>query len=189
MKLPENVKMGELVVQGVTLAVPQPYSAGPITLTEGEASQLNQVLAENLRNNFAGKVDKAYEDAAKANSKEVKDITADMLDVTALQTAFDAYVGEYEFGVRRGGLPRITDPVEREAVNMASEIVRGAIKTKGFKLADVPAEKIRELALGLLEKNPAIREEAKRRVESTKGIALDELNLGTPEAPAQPAAA
>lgn len=177
MKLDDNTKYGTVKIQGVDFEVPQPYVAGPRELTEGEASQLNQVLAENLRNNFASTVDKAQEAAAKANSVEVTAVTNDMLDLDALTKAFEEYCDTYEFGVRRGGAPRITDPIEREAMDMATDAVRQAIKTKGLKLADVPAEKIRSLAGQLLEKNPQIREEAKRRVEATRGIALDELDL------------
>lgn len=177
MKLDDNTKYGTVKIQGVDFEVPQPYVAGTRELTEGEASQLNQVLAENLRNNFASTVDKAQEDAAKANGVEVTAVTNDMLDLGALNKAFEDYCDTYEFGVRRGGAPRITDPIEREAMDMATAAVREAIKKQGIKLADVPAEKIRDLSTKLLAKNPAIREEAKRRVEATRGIALDELDL------------
>ena len=53
----------EITIAGQTFAVLQPYAEGH-TITEAEAKALNQVRAENVRNNMAGKVKAAAEGTA-----------------------------------------------------------------------------------------------------------------------------
>src|SRR3954462_13657602 len=108
-----------ITIAGKSFSVPEPYAEGHV-LTVNEAATLNQTYAENIRNNMASKVAAAIE-AEKAD-------TPVPYDHTAMQTAVDDYVANYEFGVRRG----VTgDPVEREALNAARELVKNAIRTKG----------------------------------------------------------
>lgn len=152
-----------ITIQGFEFEVPAPYVAGHV-LSAGEASALNQVLAENLRNNFASKVKAAKEEAEKAGTEP---------DIHALQDALTAYASEYEFGVRSAGSPRATvDPVTREALNLAREAIRAAAKAKGLKL---DKEKVEELATGLIEKDPKFRATAEERVAQKKAIAAETL--------------
>src|SRR6476646_11844528 len=74
----------EITIQGQVFRVPLRYAAGH-TLTEGEASALNQTLHENLRNNFAKKVNEGTEAGV---PKET------------LQQQLDDYANDYQFGVR-----------------------------------------------------------------------------------------
>ena len=156
----------EITVQKLTFSVIAPFAEGH-PLTSNEANVLNQTFAENLRNNFASAVKKAIEEAGDAAS----------VDTKALQKALDAYTAEYEFGVRRsgGGGGRIMDPVERKAMELARAKVRELLKAKGFKISSIKGGKITELAKGLLEKTPALTEEAKRQIEASQAIAADEL--------------
>jgi len=168
----------QITVQGLTFDAPQPYKSGPVTLTEGEASALNQTLAENLRNNFAPQVKKAIEEYKKANSvAEDVEVGVDQLDHEALIEAFDKYADEYEFGIRRagGGTRTPADPIGREAHRIASTKVREALKKKGLKLDSVSKEKMAEFIQAVLAKYPEIREEAKRRVESVQSVAFEDL--------------
>lgn len=158
-----------------TFAIPQPYTAGH-ALTAGEASQLNQVFAENARNNFAKKVKDAKE--------------AGTFDVQVFQGQLDDYLNEYEMGVRTGG-GRTGDPVRAEAMNIARDQVRKALIKKGHKLSDVPAKKISELAASFLSRGDAKSEQimaiARQRVEATKEIAdleLGDISADEPEAAA-----
>lgn len=163
---------------------PTPYVAGQHTLTEGEAATLNQVLGENLRNNFAAKI-KAKKEAVAAEYRKANNLpeTAevevgnDSLDKSELDTEFAQYAADYEFGVRAQGTgPRVpVDPVEREAFNMAKAVIRNALKEKNIKISSVPDEKMEELIKQLLDSNPAIRQEAKRRVDTTSNIAAGDL--------------
>ena len=176
----ETVPTTQITVQGLTFEAPQPYKAGVRELTEGEASALNQTLAENLRNNFAPHVKKAVEEFRKANGlAEDADIGVDQLDHDSLSEAFDKYADEYEFGIRRvgGGVRAPANPVEREAVRIATGKVREALKKKGLKLDSVSKEKMAEFVKHVLEKYPDIREEAKRRVDSVATVAVEDLAL------------
>lgn len=164
-----------ITIQGHEFTAPSPYTEG-YTLKPNEASALNQVLGENLRNNFAGKVKAAMEEAQKNGGQ---------VDLTALQTEFDAYAAEYEFGARRsggggGGLPK--DPVERMAHTIAREKIREMAKSKGKKLSP---EQIAGLVPQLLEKNPSIRDLARQRVEDQKAISIEELELPEAEVKAE----
>lgn len=153
--------MEQITIQGHTFNVPAPYAAGHV-LTENEASALNGLLHENLRNNFAGKVKKASEDGATP-------------DVEALQTELDEYAASYEFGVRRlgGGGGVKLDPVAREAVNLAKAAIYKALKAAGKSRKDYTPEQITDAANKLLdsEKGAEIKAVAQERVAAAQAIA------------------
>jgi hypothetical protein len=116
-------------------SVPQPYAAGERVLTEGEANALNQTVAENLSNNLRAKLIEGR--------PEVKDgdtVTEAARPWTAeeAQGLADAYLADYEIGVRRAGSgePRVTDPVEREARKIAREKALQIIASQGGKAKD-----------------------------------------------------
>lgn len=144
--------------------VPMPFTAGHV-LKANEAEQLNQVLHENLRNNFAPTVKKAREEQG------------DDFDQSTLQGELNEYILEYDFGVRRGGMFRPKDPVEAASLDIARELVRAALKREGVKLKDVTAATITQEALKAIEKYPQIREQAEKVVEAQKsataGISLE----------------
>lgn len=174
-----------ILIQGVMFPVKAPYAEGH-PLTAGEASQLNQVLAENLRNNFAGKVKDAkaaaYVEANGGKAEDVTDaqlkgVTLDDAVIESLRAEFTEYAETYEFGVRRGG--RIMDPVEREINRMAEEAVKAAIKGKGIKLSSVADDKFDELVRGFIEAKPELREEAERRVRAAQDAAGIDLSALT----------
>lgn len=154
------------LIQGQTFAIPAPFVAGH-TCSGQEAGVLNQILAENTRNNWAERVKKANEEGT--------------FDQGKMQADIDEYLETYEFGVRRGRGP--VDPVEREAFSMAKEIVRNALRQKGFKLADIDVEQINSLAEQAVEANPDITKEAKRRVEQRGKIAAESIDLSGLTAP------
>lgn len=167
-------------VQGLTFNMPQPYAAGDHQLTEGEASQLNQVLAENLRNNFAAKI-RAKIDAYKTANKvpEDQEVGVDVLDKDELDNEFAEYATKYEFGVRQAGTsgPKApADPVGKEAFKIAWEKIKVALGKKNIKLDSVTKEKRAELIEQTLAKYPDIRAEAERRVNAVADIAIGELD-------------
>lgn len=191
-----GAKVTSITIQGLEFEAPQPYAAGTVELTPGEASALNQTLAENLRNNFAPKIKAAMEEYRKANNlAEDAEVPVANLDQDALIAQFNEYADKYEFGVRTAGGTRTpTDPVEREAMRIGRERVKAALNKKGIKIDSVSKEKMSELIQQVLSKYPDIKEEAKRRVDATASIALDGLDLSgaensKPAAPAAPAQA
>lgn len=165
----------EITIAGQIFTVHRPYFEGHI-LSANEAAALNQVFGENLRNNFAGTVKKAVEAGA--------------FDHPTHQDLLDAYATSYEFGVRKaregGGSTRTPkDPVEAEALSIAKDKVRAAIKAKGGNPKDYSAADIASLAAQVLDKYPQIREVAARNVASASEIAEIELG-GEAPAPSKP---
>lgn len=156
----------EITIKSLVFSAPAPYAEGHV-LTEAEASVLNQTLAENLRNNFAKKVEEAKAEAEKAGSA---------VDMELLQFAFDDYAAKYEFGIRSVSSKEPLDPIEREAMAIARNLVKAALQKEGHKIKDVGAEKINELAKAALDKHPILREKAKAIVEAKKA-AVGSLNL------------
>lgn len=173
MELPKDCATRETTIEGISgLAIPEPFAEGH-TVTENEARVLNQVLAENVGNNLRTRIKKAIEEAG----------GTDKVDFKTVQSIVDDYVKEYEFGVRKSGGPKLS-PLEKEMHRVSKDRVREAIKAKGFKISQVPADKINELATELMSRKKEgkeIREEAEanleRRVKAAKtSLNLDDLN-------------
>lgn len=162
MNFNKETPTGAFAIQSKSFQIPKPFSEGH-ACTVSEASVLNQILAENTRNNWASRV-----------KKEVEDGTFDQVK---LQAEIDEYLESYEFGVRRGRGP--SDPIEREALNMAKEIVKSALRENNYKLADIAVEDINRLAEDAITKNPDIMKEAKRRVDQRTKLGVGELDLSS----------
>ena len=159
-----------VMIQGQIFNIAAPYAEGH-SLTANEAAALNQLRAENIRNNFAARMKKAVED----KQPELG------------QPELDAYDASYQFGVRQAGkLPQ--DPIEKEAYKLAESAVISALKARGTKLKELPEGKLDELTLATLEKRPHFREQARTVVEARKaavaGAGVDLGDVG----PAQQAA-
>ncbi len=167
-EITESTPRSTITIAGETFSAPQPYTEGHV-LSGNEANALNQVFAENLRNNFASKVKAAQE--------------AGTFDLSVFQGSFDDYANEYEFGVRTGGGGgRSGNPILAEAMNIARELVRKAIVKKGLKVADYKAAEISALAKSALDKGDAISAAimslATQRVEAAKEITDISLDAG-----------
>lgn len=150
--------MEQITIAGHSFNAPVRYEEG-MELTAGEASALNQTYHENLRNNFA---------------KKVKD-AGDAPDLAALQTEFDAYAKDYQFGVRTAGAGVSRDPVMSEAMRIAKKQVAEMIKKAGKKVSDYEGAAINAAAKGLIDKDPQILEIAKQRVAEQQSLAQGEL--------------
>lgn len=160
-----------ITIAGLQFKVNPPYTEGH-RLNENEAATLNQTWNENIRNNFASKV------------KEGKEAG---LDHDTLQAQLDEYASTYKFGVRTGG-GRVSDPVEAEALNIARNTVKEALRRKGKSLQDYTASAITDAAKRYLDgpNGERVREEAKRVVDARMAAAeeaLDDIDL--PEADAE----
>ena len=152
----------EITIQGQVFRVPLRYAAGH-SLTEGEAGALNQTFHENLRNNFAKKVNEGTEAGV------TKDI---------LQQQLDDYANDYQFGVRTGGGGFRGDPVMTLAMNIARELVRQAIKAKGLDQEEWPAARFSQAAKALIDnqgENGKILATARRQVEAEKEAAKEAM--------------
>lgn len=180
-------------IQGYDFTVKAPYAEGHV-LTAVEASNLNQLLAENIRNNVAGKIKTAKEKFVEAGNSA----DAFTLDIaisqgegqpdTTLRAICQDYADQYAFGVRTARTSEPADPVEREAKRIATEMVNSALAKGGVKKKDLPEGKYDEMVSKVMLKDDVVKE-AKRRVKAKEGIGLDELGLGATEAAAETPAA
>lgn len=144
---------------GLTVTVEQPYAEGHV-MTALEAEKLNHVLADNIRTALTAKLKRLAE--------------AEGFDPASVAGEFQSYADAYEFSVRT---PRAAvDPIEKEAIKIAKEQVHAAIRRKGGNPADYSAEQIAEYVSKVLANKPEIREEAQRRVESSRNMAADLLS-------------
>lgn len=176
-------------IQGIQLTVPAPFNTGHV-VTENEAAALNQLLKENLRNNFAAKVrattlEKYRETSGNKEAKSVdvpEDYELDDTTIESLQTELDEYVASYEFGVRQSrGDSTAKSPLEKEMYKVAGQLLRTALKAAGQKVKDIGGEDAFDAAVQtLVESNPKVKEEAERRLAATKevaGINLADLGI------------
>lgn len=167
--------MKTITISGKEFQVSEPYAAGH-AITEAEAKALNQVRAENIRNNMASKVKAAQATEGRKEDDPTLDTIADIIA---------AYDSEYEFTLASvGGGKRPTDPVEIEATKIAKDMFSAWCSSKGFTVKaakerlgdDVYSAKIAELA----ERDSTVKE-AKRRVKvrtEAAEAALDGLDFG-----------
>lgn len=155
----------EITIQGETFTVNQPYAEGH-ALTGPEAKALNQVRAENIRNNLASKV-------KKANNPE--DETT-MEEVVAFAKKYDK---EYDFSIAAGGGGRAAlDPVEKEARKVARKVLTDNIKAQGGNVKDYDKDSLTTMVNDLAATNADIIAEAKKRVKAAEG--LSEIKLDIP---------
>lgn len=117
--------MQTITIQGAKFQVPSPFTVGYTLQSDGEAAALNQVYAENLRNNFASKV------------KEKKNGDAELPEdvVLELQRQLEEYAGKYAFGVRSGRGPA-KDPLDKEMVRLARDDYVAAFRAKYSRAPD-----------------------------------------------------
>jgi hypothetical protein len=159
-----------ITISGKVFEVPAPYTEGH-QLTAGEASQLNQVYHENVRNNLAA---------------DIKDsIDKGTFDQGTWQLKVTEYANEYEMGVRRAGGPRIVDPVAREALRLAVDKLSATLREQGKKPSDY--KNLKDVAQQLVDKNPVFMERARENIAARDAMATDLMNqviAGLEEKPA-----
>ncbi len=144
---------------GVNVSVAQPYAEGHV-LSALEAEKLNHVLADSIRTSLMAKIKRIAEEG---------EVNADVISAD-----FQAYADAYSFTVRA---PKAaTDPVAKEANKIAKEQVFAAIRRKGGNPSDYTAEQVSEYVAKVLQHKPEIREEAERRINSSRQIAGDLLS-------------
>lgn len=164
----------EITIAGLLFPVTLPYAEGH-ALTEAEAKQLNQVRAENVRNNTATAVKKLAVDP----EAKVLEFTAEAL--AAAQALVAKYDTEYVFTIGGAGARRVTDPLEKECLSIARAHVTASIKASGKKVKDFDEAKI-EAKVEELAAHPDIVKIAKSRLREreklSEALALD-LTDGT----------
>lgn len=172
----QSVPSQQITIQGIIFSAPAPYAEGHV-LSVVEANVLNQTYGENLRNNFAAVIRKKLEEmnkAAKAAAEaagleftELKSYPAELMD--DLRAEFAAYSTGYAFATRTARAP--SDPVRAEALKIASELVKAALRSRNLKQKDMVEGQFDKLVDDLVAKRPEIMEEARNRVKATAALA------------------
>ena len=144
--------------------VPAPYAEGH-PLTSNEADALNGLLGENIRNNFRARVQAAIENAKAADEP---------VNHQKLQDDIWTYATAYQFKRRAAGAGPV-DPVQNEAEKIAKSKLVEALQKRGGKWSDLK-EPEKQIAL-VIEKYPAILDEARRRVEARKALSVELSDL------------
>jgi hypothetical protein len=151
-----------------------PYAEGH-TINEIEARVLNQTRAENIGNNTRAKI------------KEMQDANASEQEITDYVLGVDA---NYVFTAAGVSSSRKLDPVEREAVKIARELLKSHLSTSGRKLTVAPEgmtdEEWEEKVTAEIERIAALDEvvkaakknvDAKNKQASTLAEALEGVSV------------
>lgn len=103
-----------ITIAGSQFDVHTPYAEGH-TLTAAEARALNQVRCENIRNNCAKVV--KNEDGSR--------------DAAAIAKHVSDYDANYDFSVQAAGPRRVVDPLEKECLRLAKDVVKSKLAKAG----------------------------------------------------------
>lgn len=150
----------KITISGETFTVPTRYVAGHV-LTAAEATALDQLYQNNLRNNFTKRVTDAQANGG--------------FDLNALQEELDRYATTYEFGKRRTKASTI-DPAMVEARKIARQQIRLWVEASGKKLADYKPSAISSLEKKLIDMDPSILRQARVNIEVKKAAAEKDLS-------------
>lgn len=128
----EETKRKSITIAKEEYTIAQPFAEGHVC-SQNEANALNQLLAENCRNNFAEKVKKGVAEGAKPAQEE-----------------FDAYVAGYEFGIRSVSS---SDPVLKEMRKIVETNLAAWLASKGLSKSKMPKEEYENTIENAIQKN------------------------------------
>lgn len=167
MNISPETPTGVRTVAGIAIKMPEPYATGHVC-TEGEASQLNQVFAENVLNNLRKQITAGVVDEAGNTTREFTEAEA--------QDILDKYLVSYEMGVRQRGEAKPTmDPVEREARKLAKESATAYIKGEGGKPKDYDMDAIAD---AFFQSNPDVYLAEAKKLLKARENAKDKATTG-----------
>lgn len=125
----EETSRKNIIIKKVEYTIVQPFAEGHVC-TANEANALNQLLSENVRNNFAPKVEKS--------------------EVAPTQEDLDNYVANYQFGVRSVSS---SDPVEKVMRQLVERKLIEALKARGKNKSSLSSEEFKNAIDAAVEKN------------------------------------
>lgn len=172
--------MANIRIHGHQFTIDDPYSEGH-TINEAEASTLNKTFMENIGNNFRAKIKDAGEEHGIDFAKGEK--LPDSI-YNALHAEFEKVATDYEFGVRSASIAGTRDPVRTEALRLArqpiKEAIRNAIATGkivGKTMKDYTPEAITAAAEKYLNgpHGEAILARAERNISEKRSMSTDAL--------------
>jgi len=162
-----------ITIQGLEFTVSQPYAEGH-TITLAEARALNQVRAENIRNNQASVVRAAQtEGEPDENGKKTFSISDEAY--VEVSHAVAEYDREYVFSLASvGGGRKSSDPVEVEAKRIAKAAITAKLKADGRLVKDVDKDAL-AAAVAKLADSPKVIAAATKAVKERNAAAQADL--------------
>lgn len=148
----ENTVRQDIKVNKVSYTIACPFEEGHVC-TANEAKALNQLLKENVRNNFASKI-KADEPVPS-------------------QEEFDKYVAGYEFGIRS---ITSSDPVMKEMIKIAEGLVMKGLEKAGVTKKALGTENFNKKVDEILS-NPETEAKIRAKAEQIIEIKASALSL------------
>ena len=152
-----------ITIQSYKFDVETRYVEGH-TLSENEASALQGLLQENVRNNFAKTI--------KGLVEENKGQPLNDGQLEKIQKIFTKFVSEYEFGKRRVAAVRSLNPLDKEVKRIATEKLKEILASKGKSWTETPKDQRNALIARIIEINPAITQLAQSNIDSLNSIKL-----------------
>lgn len=149
--------MPSINVAGLQLDLPDTYEATSIALTSGEAAVLNSARRKALREILS------------------REVEAGGVPAGEEQKVLDSIAIGFKFTLAPAN--RFTDPLDRIAWKMASDLAMEELRKRGRTRADLPEGKWEELVARIAE-SPSVKAEASRRLQASREIAEDVLDLG-----------
>lgn len=125
----EETSRKNIIIKKIEYTIAQPFAEGHVC-TANEANALNQLLSENVRNNFAPKIEKS--------------------EVAPTQEDLDNYVAGYQFGVRS---VNSSDPVEKVMRQLVERKLIEALKARGKNKSSLSSEEFKNAIDAAVEKN------------------------------------
>lgn len=150
-KITKNTPTVNATVAGQIVKMPMPYAEGH-TCNANEAAALNQTFRENVSNNVRKKVEEAAANGA---------------DEGTIQKIVSDFASTYEFSASGGG-GRTTDPVMKEALDIARNKIKEKLVANGVAASSIDSKELTRLAHEAVERHPQLLEAAKAIVESRK---------------------
>ena len=149
--------MDTITISGYAFTVPSPFAEGHVC-TEAEAQVLNRAMHANLRRNFARRVEEVARRAPPMSA-----------EIAELQAELDSLASSYRFGG--------PDPSEFEALVIAEQIVRQALRNNKKNITDFSREQLTDQAKALLAspRGGEIRRLANERTKMIRQAAAQEL--------------
>lgn len=148
----ENTVRQDIKVNKVSYTIACPFEEGHVC-TANEAKALNQLLKENVRNNFASKI------------KPDEPVPS--------QEEFDKYVAGYEFGIRS---ITSSDPVMKEMIKIAEGLVMKGLEKAGVTKKALGTENFNKKVDEILS-NPETEAKIRAKAEQIIEIKASALSL------------
>ncbi len=156
--------MPPLIVSGLEFDLPTTYSEGH-KCTAAEATELEALRRSRIASNFTKQIEKELSANGGGHGTDLPDFVK-----LRLGHEFATYSREYVLGAKS------SDPIVREAQRLAGDLAAEELRKRGKKRSDVD-DATWKAAVARLAASPAVLAEARTRVEASRKILSEALDL------------